>query len=63
MGVTVVLFVSVVLDGAVIAVAWIIVSFRASVATGVAASSPVGVSGVIFVVVVVQIAWNTTNAL
>ena len=60
-----VLFVSMVLDGAVAAVACIKVNFcvTASTSAGAAASSSVGVSVVIFVVVGVQIAWNTTNVL
>ena len=37
-----VLFLSVVLDGAVVAVAWIIVDFRAAAAAGATASSLVG---------------------
>ena len=55
-----VLYMSVVLDGVV---ACIKGDFLAAAATGAAASSSVGVSGVIFVVVVVEIPWNTTNAL
>ena len=67
-----VLFVSMVLDGSVAAVACIKVDFHgaAAVSAGAAASSSVGVRvvifgvwGVIFVVVAVQIAWNATNAL
>ena len=58
-----VLFVLVVLDGAVVAVACIKVDFCAAAAAGATVSSPAIILGVIFFVVFVQIAWNTTNAL
>ena len=62
-GLIVVLFVLVVLDGAVVAVACIEGDFLAAAAAiGAASSSLVGVLGVIFVVAVVKIAWNTANA-
>ena len=57
-----VLFVSVVLDGDVACIKGVFLFFLAT-AAGAAASSSVSVSRVIFVVVIVQIAWNTTNTL
>ena len=60
--IVVVLALLVVLDGAVVAVAGIKVDFRAAVSSGATTISLVGISGVIFVVVPVPIAWNATNA-